>query len=97
VQLDPLVVLAPIKFTGNKNGSAFVGIDKDYKSVAECRADFKAKSCDVLNKLASDKEIEIYIKSEKFNIAKSASINQYYNRDNIVLIGDAAHPFKPLG
>lgn len=89
--------MAPIKFTGNKNGSAYVGLDKVYTSVAQCRADFKSKGIDLLNKLTSDKEIEVFIKSEKFNIAKSASINQYYNRDNIVLIGDAAHPFKPLG
>ena len=97
MQIDPLIVYAPIKFTNNKNGAAFVGMGDDYKNVAECRADFKAKGCDGLNKLTSDKEIEVFIKSEKFNIAKSAMCNQYYNKDNIVLIGDAAHPFKPIG
>jgi len=89
--------MAPIKFTDNKNGSAFVGIGRDFKTVAECRAFFKSNGLAVLNKLTSDKEIELFIKSEKFNIAKSALINQYYSGDNIVLIGDAAHPFKPMG
>ena len=89
--------MAPIKFTGNKNGCAFVGMGKDFKSVAEARSSFNSNGCGILNKLASDKEIEVFIKSEKFDIAKSATINQYYNGSNIVLIGDAAHPFKPIG
>ena len=89
--------MAPIKFTQNKNGAAFVGLSTDYNSVAECRSDFKSLGLDILNKLASDKEFEVYIKSEKYNIAKSAIMNQYHSNDNIVCIGDAAHPFKPIG
>jgi 2-polyprenyl-6-methoxyphenol hydroxylase-like FAD-dependent oxidoreductase len=34
---------------------------------------------------------------DPFKIAKSASISQYYFEDKIILIGDAAHPFKPIG
>ena len=67
--------MAPIKFSDNKNGAAFVGLPNDYDSVAECRSDFKSRGLDFLNKLASDKEFEVYIKSEKYNIAKSATMN----------------------
>ena len=30
-------------------------------------------------------------------MAKACKISKYYYKDNFILIGDAAHPFRPIG
>ena len=47
--------------------------------------------------MMTDKSVETFMNQEPRNIHKSVRCNRFYNGDNVVIIGDAAHPFRPIG
>lgn len=50
----------------------------------------------ILNSM-SEKNIEALAKFKKKNVGKKCWVSQYYHGDNFILLGDAAHPFRPIG
>ena len=45
----------------------------------------------------SEKSLTAFANFKKKNVGKKCWVSQYYHGDNFVLIGDAAHPFRPIG
>lgn len=91
-----LTIAAPLKSSGNKQGSLTIMCDKDFKNAHEAKSWLASISPNILP-CASDKEIEKFVTNPKYNLAKSCQLSKIYSRKNVVLIGDAAHPFKPIG
>lgn len=84
----------------SENNEAAIGIthvkNKKTKTIAETRKFFDGID-PIMNEMMSDKGVEDFMNQEPRNIHKSVRCNRYYNKDNIVLVGDSCHPFRPIG
>lgn len=47
--------------------------------------------------MMTDKGIDLFMATKPRNIFKTVYCNRFHNESNIALIGDAAHPFPPVG
>ena len=45
----------------------------------------------------SQQNMDDFVKFKKKNVAKTCYVDQYYHGSNLILLGDAAHPFRPIG
>ena len=92
-------VFGRLKCTGNEKASCIIISGKDqrkFKSFEEGKAYLKDIDPWFEGKI-SDEEINNWMQRDYFNLDKSVKCNQYYYQDKVVLLGDAAHPFKPIG
>lgn len=94
--LNCMAIAAPLKSTGNSEGCLTVITDRNFGSVLEAKS-FLASVNPKIVECASMKEIEKFVVNPSINLAKSCKISKLYSGRNVVLIGDAAHPFKPIG
>jgi 2-polyprenyl-6-methoxyphenol hydroxylase-like FAD-dependent oxidoreductase len=95
-----LTVFAMLKSEGNQTAIGIVHVDgyEVTKSIAETRAFFKKiDPTGALNEMMTDNSVENFMNQKARNIHKAVTCNRYYNGDNVVLVGDAAHPFRPIG
>ena len=91
-----LAIAAPLKSTGNTEGCLTIMSDQEFVNVHDAKR-YLVSINPLILECASDKEIEKFAKNPKYNLAKSCELSKLYTGDNVVLIGDAAHPFKPIG
>lgn len=96
--LGYLTIFAAMKCENNETGIGIihVGGAKETKTIAETRAWLHNVSPEV-NLMMTDESVEKFMNQKPRNIHKSVKCNRYYNGSNVVLIGDAAHPFRPIG
>ena len=47
--------------------------------------------------MITDKGLDLFIEAKSRNIFKTVRCNRFHNKNNVVIIGDAAHPFPPVG
>lgn len=92
-----LTIFACLKSENNETAIGIIHVgDKKTKTIAETRAWLKGVSPEV-NEMMTDQSVENLMNQQPRNIHKSVHCNRFYNSDNVVLIGDAAHPFRPIG
>ena len=94
--LGNATVSCTLKHTDNKEGCAIVNLDKDIRDIDHAKQILKSINPDLL-KAVSDEKLQAFANFTKKNVAKRCYVSQYYHGDNFVLIGDAAHPFRPIG
>ena len=92
---NPTVSCA-MKHTDNKEGCAILNMNDDIKDVEHAKQILKRINPMFLDAM-SEERIEAFAKFEKKNVGKNCWVSQYYHGNNFVLIGDAAHPFRPIG
>lgn len=90
------LIFAPIKFEGNKTACGFIRTKREFKDLAEARKYLHKYDPDV-NNMMTDKAVEQFVNTPARNIFKTVNCNRFYNGSNIVLVGDSAHPFPPVG
>jgi len=47
--------------------------------------------------MITDKGLDLFLATKPRNIFKTVRCNRFHDGSNIVIIGDAAHPFPPVG
>lgn len=89
------LIFAPIKFEGNETAVGVITkCDKEFKDIASARK-FLSTIPDA-NEMMTDKAVELFLNTPARNVFKTVYCNRFYNGSNIVIIGDAAHPFPPV-
>ena len=89
-------VFNTLKHTNNKEGCGIVNMNGDIRDMAHAKQILK-KINPILPEAMSYKSLEAFANFEKKNVGKKCWVSQYYHGDNFVLLGDAAHPFRPIG
>ena len=89
-------VSCTMKHTDNKEGCAIVNMNDDIKDIEHAKKILKRINPMFLDAMSEDR-LEAFAKFEKKNVGKNCWVSQYYHGNNFVLIGDAAHPFRPIG
>ena len=94
--LGNATVSCTLKHTDNREGCAIINMNENIRDVDHAKSILKSINPDLL-KAVSDEKLEAFANFTKKNVAKKCYVSQYYHGDNFVLIGDAAHPFRPIG
>jgi hypothetical protein len=85
-----------MKHRDNKEGVAIVNMNQDIENVAHAKKILKKINPMFVNAM-SEERINAFANFEKKNVGKNCWVSQYYHGDNFILLGDAAHPFRPIG
>ena len=92
-----LTIFASLKSENNETAIGIIHVgDKQTKTLAETRR-FLAGISPEISEMMTDESVERFMNQQPRNIHKSIKCNRFYNGENIVIIGDAAHPFRPIG
>lgn len=89
-------IIQTLKFANNQEGIGIINMNQDIKDMAHLKKILKAINPILLDSM-SEKSLNNLLNFKKKNVGKSCKVSQYYHGDNFVLIGDAAHPFRPIG
>ena len=91
------LICAPIKYENNETAVGAIGrVKKDVTTKEEARQ-FLNSIHPHANEMMTDKGLDLFLQAKPRNIFKTVYCNRFYNGSNLVIIGDAAHPFPPIG
>lgn len=95
--LGYLTIFCNLKSENNETAIGIIHTEgKEVKTIAEARKWLNSVD-PTINEMMTDESVQRFVDQKPRNIHKSVHCNRYYNGDNIVLIGDAGHPFRPIG
>ena len=89
-------VSCTMKHSGNKEGVAILNMNEDIRDIEHAKQVLKKINPMFENCMSPDR-LKSFANFKKKNVGKNCTVSQYYHGDSMILIGDAAHPFRPIG